>query len=133
MFFGVSLQGVPGFLRHSHQTSLGVCEILVLWESIAEEWMVSLKTLQFFSGSSERSSIASNRYITKTWKINLYFPFYAVGFFFHVILSFPEVTIIWKHIRKVPPTPTFRALFFFHLMSTFLTHTYDLSHYYFDN
>ena len=27
--FSVSLQ-VPGFLRHSHQTSLGVCEILVL-------------------------------------------------------------------------------------------------------
>ena len=30
MLLGVSLQGVPGFLRHSHQTSLGVCEILVL-------------------------------------------------------------------------------------------------------
>ena len=29
MFFGVSLQGVPGFL-HSSQPSLGVCEILVL-------------------------------------------------------------------------------------------------------
>ena len=28
--FSVSLQGVPGFLCHSHQTSLGVCEILVL-------------------------------------------------------------------------------------------------------
>ena len=30
-------------------------------ESIAEEWMVSLKTVQLSSGSSERSSIASNR------------------------------------------------------------------------
>ena len=30
MFFGVSLQEVPGFLCHSHQTNLGVCEILVL-------------------------------------------------------------------------------------------------------
>ena len=28
--FGVSLQGVPGFLHHSRQTSLGVYEILVL-------------------------------------------------------------------------------------------------------
>ena len=28
--FCVCLQGVPGFLRHSRQTSLGVCEILVL-------------------------------------------------------------------------------------------------------
>ena len=30
-------------------------------ESIAEEWTVSLKTVHFSSGSSERSSIASNR------------------------------------------------------------------------
>ena len=30
MFFGVSLQGVPEFLCHSHQTNLGVCEILVI-------------------------------------------------------------------------------------------------------
>ena len=29
-FVCVSLQGVPGFLCRSHQTSLGVCEILVL-------------------------------------------------------------------------------------------------------
>ena len=29
VFFDVSLQGVPGFLCHSHQTNLGVCEILV--------------------------------------------------------------------------------------------------------
>ena len=28
--FGVSLQGVPAFLCHCHQTNLGVCEILVL-------------------------------------------------------------------------------------------------------
>ena len=28
---------LAGFLYHSHQTSIGVCEILVLWESIAEE------------------------------------------------------------------------------------------------
>ena len=34
MFFGVSLQGVPGFLCHSHQTNLGVCEILVLGNSL---------------------------------------------------------------------------------------------------
>ena len=59
--FRVSLQAVPGFLRHSCQISLGVYEILVLGESIAEEWMVSLKTVQFSSGSSEVSSIASNR------------------------------------------------------------------------
>ena len=30
MFFGVSLHGVPEFLCPSHQTNLGVCEILVL-------------------------------------------------------------------------------------------------------
>ena len=30
-------------------------------ESIAEGWMVSLKTVKFSSGSSERNSIASNR------------------------------------------------------------------------
>ena len=30
MFFGVSLQGVSGFLCSSHQTNLGDCEILVL-------------------------------------------------------------------------------------------------------
>ena len=29
-FFGVSLQGIPGFPCHSHQTNLDVCEILVL-------------------------------------------------------------------------------------------------------
>ena len=28
---------------------------------VAEEWMVSLKTVQFSSGSSEWSSVASNR------------------------------------------------------------------------
>ena len=57
MFFGVSLQGVPGFLCNFRQTSLGVYQILAL----AEEWTVSLKTVQFSSGSSEGSSIASNR------------------------------------------------------------------------
>ena len=30
MFLFFSLQGVSGFLCHSHQTNLGVCEILVL-------------------------------------------------------------------------------------------------------
>ena len=30
MFLAVSLHGVPEFLCHSHQTNLGVCEILVL-------------------------------------------------------------------------------------------------------
>ena len=28
--FGVSLEGITGFLFHSHQTSLGASEILVL-------------------------------------------------------------------------------------------------------
>ena len=39
MFFGVSLQGVPKFLYHSHQTNLGVCEILVLGNPLLKsEW-----------------------------------------------------------------------------------------------
>ena len=61
--FGVPLQGVPGFLRHSRQISLGVYETRDTGprESIVEEWTVSLKTVQFASGSSELGSIASNR------------------------------------------------------------------------
>ena len=49
----VLVQGVPGLLRHFHQTSLCVCGETGLREYIAEEWTVSLKTVQFSSGSSE--------------------------------------------------------------------------------
>ena len=58
--FGVSLQGVPEFLCHSHQTNLGVCEVLVLG-TIADEWTVPLKTVQLSSTSSELCSSASKR------------------------------------------------------------------------
>ena len=48
MFFGVSLQGVPGFL-HPRQTSLGVCEILVLGNSLLKIYYQLLeRSLQEF-------------------------------------------------------------------------------------
>ena len=58
--FGVSLQGVPEFLCHSHQTNLVVCEILVLGNPLLK-WTVSLKTVQLSSTSSELCSSASKR------------------------------------------------------------------------
>ena len=60
MFWGVSLQGVPGFLCHSHQTSLGIYEILVLGNSLLKSEHC-LKTVQLSSTSPELCSSASKR------------------------------------------------------------------------
>ena len=50
--FGFSLQGVPGFLCHSYQTSLGVCELLVLGNPLLKSkrclWRPSSSHLHIF-------------------------------------------------------------------------------------
>ena len=56
MFFCVSLQGVPQFLCHSHQTNLGVCEILVLGNPLLKSERVSLKTVQLINMKENKNS-----------------------------------------------------------------------------
>ena len=58
--FGVFLQG-PWISSSFASNQSWYLRDIGTRESIAEEWMVSLKTVQFSSGSSERSSIACNR------------------------------------------------------------------------
>ena len=77
--FGVSLQGVPGFLRHSRQTSLGVYKMLVQGNPLLKSGR-GLKTVQFSSGSSERSFIASDRLQTSLMKACLLLSCFSLEF-----------------------------------------------------
>ena len=94
VFFGVSFQGVPGFLRHSHPTSLSVCEILVLENPLLKS-EASLKIVQFSSRSSDLCSSASIRLQISLRKAC----FFAVMFQFGGIQSLWHFLALWSPYR----------------------------------